>query len=260
MGEAPEIVSNQTLPDNVKARFGEAFTEDPPVLAVVGDLNLNGSYAQSALAVSDDTLAAFDETYKNGLYSVKFTDILSAESKRLYGNVIFYIYLKTGDPPERIKEKEAEIQKKRVKYKDKDDKTVIKERIGTRVEVFRSTFANAPVSDAVALYVNALVGYDELTNTTGKEPKDKKEQLDVANAAFRRSRSFCPKCGRRLPYPEWPCLRCANKSRVYKKLWSYLRPKRKLLFIALALSLVTTALGLAPNYITSILLDSILVI
>ena len=97
-----ELIFNRPLPDDVNGRLTEAFTASPPILAVVGDLLLTGRYGVSALTVSNERLAVFDPNHNNGLLLVDFADILSAESKRLYGNIIFYVYLKTNDYKEKL--------------------------------------------------------------------------------------------------------------------------------------------------------------
>ena len=243
-----DITSNKQLPDDVENRLADVFSENTPLLAVSGDMSLGGSYAGSALVAGETKLAAFDTSHKDGLLEVNYSDILSAENRRLYGNIIFYVYLKTGN------ENGTPVQEQDGKRKS----NASKKRAGKRLEVFRATYMSAPVCDSIAEYVNAMIGYDAMANTAGNPPKDKEEQLAIAQASFKKSRSICPKCGRKLPGPDVKCLKCAGTKRVAVKLWEYLKPKINLLSIALTISIVTTALALAPTYINAILIDDII--
>ncbi|MCL2666024.1 MAG: ABC transporter transmembrane domain-containing protein, partial [Defluviitaleaceae bacterium] len=91
-------------------------------------------------------------------------------------------------------------------------------------------------------------------------PKPSEDLLPSVKAAFKKSRSFCPKCGRKLRSPEAQCLKCGSKKRVINRLLKYLRPKRTLLVIGLILSVFSTILALTPPYMNKILLDDVLVV
>ena len=249
--EIPELISNQALPEDIKTRLSDVFTKNLPLMAVTGDLSLKGSYGTSALVAAEDMLACFDEGHENGVLTIKYEDLISAENKRLYGNIIFYVYLREGGE----EAQQEAMQKKRDAHPERKK---IEKRLGKRVEVFRATYATAPVCDAIAEYINGLIGYDDVENIFGGPIKDKQEQLEIAEATFKKSRSVCPTCGRRLRSPDVECLKCASKKRVINKLWAYLRPKRNLLLIALCISAVTTLLGLAPTYINVVLIDHVI--
>ena len=248
--EIPELITNQALPDDIKNRLCEVF-QNPPLMAVVGDLTLEGSYGTTALVAGEETLAGFDSSHKNGVRAIDYSSILSVENKRLYGNIIFYAYLKEGG-------EEAEQELAQKKRDEHPERKKIEKRLGKRVEVFRATYATAPVCDAIAEYVNSLVGYDDVENIFGGAIKDKDEGLQIAEASFKKSRSICPTCGRRLRSPEAQCLKCASKKRVVSKLWTYLQPKKQLLVAALIISAITTTLGLAPTYINVVLIDNVI--
>jgi len=245
-------VSNRPIPDGHKVRLEALLGGRPPELAVVSDMCLEGKYGASVMGVAGDALAVVDEGHEGGGMGLGLSRILSLESKRLYGNVIVYAFLKGGDGDAPVKE-----PPKRPKKAHGEGKVPMK-RAGVRMELFRSTYSTAPICDAVANYVNSIIGYSDLENTVGNPPKDAGESFLSAKAAFEKSRSVCPKCGRRLRNPESRCLKCASKKQVISKLWSYLRPKRHILLTALVISVVTTALSLTPTYINAILIDSVI--
>jgi len=246
-----ELTSNQPVPDDIHKRISNSFNAEH-VLAVVGDLCLNGTYGTSALVAGSSKLAAFDKSHEGGVLEINYADILSTENKRLYGNIIFYAYLKTGNE---LAEQEEMLKNHKT---DDHEAQAPKRRIGKRVEVFRATYTTAPVCDSVAEYINAIIGYDALSNTFGNECKDKDDQFSIALASFKKSQCTCPKCGRRLQSPDAQCLKCAGKRRVIAKLWTYVRPKRNILITALFVSAITTALALAPTYINVILIDDVI--
>jgi len=257
--EIVKPVSNKPVPDDIAKRLDDVFKKDKPHLVIIGDLSLTGLYGSSALAVSLTKLAIFDSAHENGVLEMEISDFVSAESKRLYGNIIFYCFVKTGDEQAVIGRQEKDKAAKKEKGTQNENKTpVFKNRHGKRVEVFRTTYASANVCDAVADYINAVSGYHPVTNTIGNPPKDNIEQMRTAYAVFNKSRDFCSKCGRKLSSSDVNCLKCADKKRVISKLWSYLRPKRYLLLAALALSAFTTGLSLVPTYINAILIDNVI--
>jgi len=248
-----KIISNQAIPENINDKAKTVFGTKPPLFAIVGDLLLHGKYGTSVVMANADKIIAFDPSHENELLEIEHSRLLSVENKRLYGNIIFYAYLKVDD---------AEIQQEKMHnnltQEQKEKNEVPKMRIGSRVEVFRSTYAAAPVCDALAEYINGLIGYDASVNKFGNDPKDKDELYLSCEATFNKSRSLCPNCGRKLASPDIQCLKCAGKKRIISKLWSYLAPTKKILCVALIISAITTALGLAPTYITAILLDNVI--
>jgi ATP-binding cassette subfamily B protein len=246
------FISNRELPPEIAARFNEIF-EGPPLMAVMGDLSVSGCYAESALAVSGEKLAAIEKPLKSepvigGILEIPYTELLSVELRRMYGNIVFYAYTKTSAEPD---------PDARYVYIN-DEKRVSKKRFGKRVELLRTSYAMASVCDAIADYVNARVGYDPSENLTGQPPKDGADQFTAAENAFKKAGGFCPKCGFLMQDISKECLRCSSKKSVASKLYKYLKPGMKLLYIGLLLSVITTAAGLAPPYLTKILVDSVL--
>lgn len=114
-------ISNQPVP----RRFAESYSKelgDGALFVVVGDLSLNGKYAQSMLAFTDKRLVAFDECLEGEMYSLDYSEIDTAQVKRMYGNAIFKVKLKNGK----------------------------------KKNLLRFSYAAAEVADAAAVFVNAV--------------------------------------------------------------------------------------------------------
>ncbi|MBR6940484.1 MAG: ABC transporter ATP-binding protein, partial [Clostridia bacterium] len=71
-------------------------------------------------------------------------------------------------------------------------------------------------------------------------------------------RSFCPKCGRKLPSPDAECINCKGKGRMITKFASYAAPFKKGLIVSMLLSVFTTGMSLIPPYITGYMVDKVL--
>ena len=117
-----KATTNKPIPKRFEARYQEITNESNILFCVVGDLNLKGKYAESLLAVCEDSLVVFDECYESGEYFLNFSDIEQAEVKRLYGNAVFRVTLKTG----------------------------------FKRNILRFSYAAAEVADAVAVYINMI--------------------------------------------------------------------------------------------------------
>ncbi len=117
-----KITTNKPIPKQYEESFNSIFKNEETLFIVVGDLNLKGRYAESMMVFTSDKIIAFDECYDNRSFSVNYADIETAQVKRLYGNAIFKIKLKTG--------------KKKM--------------------LLRFSYAAAEVADASAVFVNAL--------------------------------------------------------------------------------------------------------
>lgn len=114
-------ISNQPVP----RRFAESYSKelgDRALFVVVGDLNLNGKYAQSMLAFTDKRVVAFDECLEGEMYSLDYSEIDTAQVKRMYGNAIFKVKLKNGK----------------------------------KKNLLRFSYAAAEVADAAAVFINAV--------------------------------------------------------------------------------------------------------
>ncbi|MBD3183612.1 ATP-binding cassette domain-containing protein [Candidatus Poribacteria bacterium] len=67
----------------------------------------------------------------------------------------------------------------------------------------------------------------------------------------------CEKCGAIIPHWTGTCPNCLDKGALLGRLFSYLKPYWQIAIIAFLLTLVTTALGLVPTYLTKYLTDRV---
>lgn len=117
----------------------------------------------------------------------------------------------------------------------------------SKVNLFRFTYSIAALADAAAEFLMAV--------SEGGEPK---KEVQAVEATFEKMRSVCPKCGRSLSRPGAECVNCASKGKIAKKFYAYLAPEKNRLIGCLMLSFITTAMALAPPYITKLLVDDII--
>ncbi len=117
-----KMTTNKPIPEKYNSLMQEHAGEYDVLFAVVGDLNLNGRYAESLMIFTKDKLIAFDDCFESKFYQLNYSDIEVAEVKRLYGNAVFRVTLKTG--------------KKR--------------------SILRFSYAAAEVADAAAVFINAV--------------------------------------------------------------------------------------------------------
>ena len=124
----------------------------------------------------------------------------------------------------------------RVKYPD-----------GKWQSLIRFSYAAADLADAAAIYMEACrdEGYSD-------------DLVEIVHSTYVKMRSFCPKCGRKLPSPDAPCINCTGKSKMFSKLAKYVLPEKWNLLFCILLSAVTTGLSLIPTYITSIMVDDVI--
>lgn len=181
-----------------------------PLFCVVGDLSLDGNYAECVLAVSDDGVMCIRSD--TGFDVVPFSDIEKATVKRLYGSATVNVLKKDG----------------------------------SKVKLFRSSYAVCALCDAAVLFINNVSSGGELA-----------EELDTVKDAYEKKMCVCPKCGRTLLHPGAECLKCASKGKLLSKLMRYVTPHKKLLSITMFLSALYTAFALLPPYITKILVDDV---
>lgn len=116
------ILSNKPVPACFEKKLDERLDGKEPLFIVVGDLNLKGGYADSMAVFTKDGIVAFEEGHRDGVYEVSYDDIEEARVKRLYGNALFRIKLKSG----------------------------------TKRNVFRFSYAAAEVADAAAVFINNI--------------------------------------------------------------------------------------------------------
>ena len=115
-------ISNKPVPRRFEEMYKKEVGNEKIYFIVVGDLNLKAKYGDSMLVFCESGIYAFDEFYENGTYFVKYDDIKDAEVKRLYGNAVFKIVLKSG----------------------------------TKRTLIRFTYASAEVADAGATFINNI--------------------------------------------------------------------------------------------------------
>lgn len=118
---------------------------------------------------------------------------------------------------------------------------------GKRMVMMRLSFAAANIADAGADFINGIIehGYSD-------------ELYYAVENTFLKQRSFCPKCGRRLPSPDADCINCKGKGKMFQKFAQYALPYKKGLFVCMLLSVFATAMSLVPPYITGHMVDKVL--
>ena len=83
------LLSNIPIPEAFTQKAAKLLTEGEKALfAIVGDLNLAGKYAASALIVTNERLLAFDELHKDGVLILAHMQVEESKVKRMYGNAI----------------------------------------------------------------------------------------------------------------------------------------------------------------------------
>lgn len=118
---------------------------------------------------------------------------------------------------------------------------------GEKTHFLRFSYREANLFDAAAGYITAVA-----------DGKDMAEELAIVKAAFEKQFCVCPKCGRTLMRPGAPCMKCESQDKIMQKLGKYVLPYKGILFFCLLLSAVTTAVSLAPPYMTKQLVDDVL--
>ena len=118
---------------------------------------------------------------------------------------------------------------------------------GKKSDVIRFTYSVADVCDSAALFVEKI-----------KAGEGVQEALEIVRATYKNLRSFCPKCGRKLPNPDAECLNCQGKSKLIHKFAKYVKPHVPQLVLCLFLSIFTTGMALVPPYITGYMVDKVL--
>ena len=206
-------ISNRPIPEKFRDKLLSVVKPEEILFVVVGDLNLNGKYADSMAVFLKDKVITFDECLDIEYKETKYSDIKRAKVKRLYGNAIF-------------------------KVKNKN---------GTYDALLRFSYAAAEVADAGANFINT-------TNLNGYSD----DEVEVVRAVYDKQRSFCPKCGRKLPKPNAECINCESKGKIINKFAKYIAPEKGSLIFCMILSVITTAMSLVPPYITKTLVDSVI--
>jgi len=115
------------------------------------------------------------------------------------------------------------------------------------VELMRFTFAMADICDAAADFITKV-----------NEGESAEERFEAVEGTFKNLRSFCPKCGRKLPSPNADCLNCQGKGKMAATMLRYIKPYTGKLVFCVILSVITTVAALVPPYITSLMVDSVI--
>ena len=113
--------------------------------------------------------------------------------------------------------------------------------------ILRFSYAAAEVGDAAANFINVV-------NENGFSDAE----VEVVRSVYMKQRSFCPKCGRKLPNPDAECINCSSKSHIIGKFAKYVIPEKTSLVVCMLLSVVATVLSLVPPYITKIMVDDVI--
>lgn len=122
MNQKEYILKNKPLPEKVNSAVDELIKNGEQVLfVIVGDLNLFGQYAETALIFTRESLIAVtDDEEESKRYA--FSDLRDVRSKRMYGNAALSAVLSDG----------------------------------RREVIFRYTYSVASLCDAAALFINHL--------------------------------------------------------------------------------------------------------
>ena len=122
MDAKPYILKNKSLSEQAQAVVQQLLDENEQVLFVImGDLNLKGQYASTALIFSREFLITCDGT-SGDERRIAYADMAEVEAKRMYGNATLSAVMPNGK----------------------------------REIVFRYSYAVASLCDAAALFINHL--------------------------------------------------------------------------------------------------------
>lgn len=158
---------------------------------------------------------------------------------------VYAFNTENGTEPETIEY--SEIEKTQVKRMYGNVAFFAEMKNGEKRILSRFTFAVASIADAASDFINAVneKGYSD-------------ELIYPVENAYMHRRSFCPKCGRKLPRPDAECLNCKGKGKMFSKFAAYALPHKKMLIVCMLLSVFTTAMSLIPPYVTGYMVDDVL--
>ena len=208
------ILINRKLKEEQLNKLISMGSEDEPVLfAISGDISRKAEYNPCVLLATKSHIFTYDLVKDVVSEKYDFADIERIYTKRMYGNGIMRIVLKTGE----------------------------------RTDLFRFTFSVAALCDAAVTYVKDM-----------KDGVSVEEAYGVMEAVYDKMLSVCPKCGRTLSAPGAQCVHCMDKSRLFKRLYGYLKPEMLIIIIAIIITVITTGCNLLPPMLTRSLVDEIL--
>ena len=121
--EEKSPITNRPIPQQALSLVTKQLDSGESVLfAVVGDLGLDGKYAQTVLFVSEKRFFVTDASPDGGIRAYVHTDVEKIEVKRMYGNARLSVTFKSGE----------------------------------KCKAFRSTYAVASLCDAAALFIEHM--------------------------------------------------------------------------------------------------------
>lgn len=89
-----KIITNRPFPKQFEGQYKTAFGEDEHLFSVVGDLNFDRNYGESAMCFGKKQLFVFNENEEPRKFD--YDDIEEADVKRMYGSAYFSVRLKSG--------------------------------------------------------------------------------------------------------------------------------------------------------------------
>ncbi len=91
------MLTNKPVPDEISKQIKCHTTENEPVLfVIIGDLTLEGNYGETALAVTEKRSIVIDPTFEDGAAVFLHEEVKSAAVKRMYGNAMLQMHLRSG--------------------------------------------------------------------------------------------------------------------------------------------------------------------
>lgn len=93
-----ELLINSVLgEEEMKKLLSREDPAHPYLFAIVGDISVKSEYCRSVLLVSDDRIDTYELDSDHFGRSVEIKDVESAQNKRMYGNAILRLTLKSGE-------------------------------------------------------------------------------------------------------------------------------------------------------------------
>ena len=93
--EKEHILKNKALPKNAERILEDLKKQDEQILfVIVGDLNLSGSYEETALIFLRNSLIALNGEGKEERY--QYSQLKEITSKRMYGNSVLSAIMPNG--------------------------------------------------------------------------------------------------------------------------------------------------------------------
>ena len=119
---------------------------------------------------------------------------------------------------------------------------------GKIIETNKCSYSIIVIFDAISQYINEI-----------NEGKDKNSRIEIVYDTYMKRMLYCKKCGRRLPYRNAPCIKCANKKQIFGRLFGYVKPHMLFLIIGLVMAVISTVINLIPPLLTKQLVDHTLI-